>query len=98
MTLALPAFWLYSCLTQSTGSASVTVMRSAPPVQGAFVQVWKALMRVCSIWVNVTCVEASFCSDQPTQGLAQKSGLPQSPGSDGVHTCDVPTLGQLEVR
>src|SRR5262249_6564598 len=97
--LALPAFWLYSCCLQLTGAASVTLMSGVPPPgQGAFIQVEKAVLRRSSVWAKVMCVDASFCTEKPTQLLPQKSGTPQSPAKAGVQTCEVPTSGQLLVR
>src|SRR5258706_9545210 len=99
MISALPAIWLYSCLAQSAGAASVTLMTGFPPSgQGAFIQVANAAFNTCSVWAKVMSFDASFCTEKPTHELGQKSVTPQSPAPAGVHTCAVPTLGQLLVR
>ena len=58
MMLALPLVWLYSCWSHVAGAASVTAICGFPPVQSAAAQVAKAAFMTCSVWANVTLMEA----------------------------------------
>ena len=58
-----------------------------PPPQSAFIHVANAFWKTVSASPRLTWTEASFCIVKPMQRLLQKSGVPQSSGAAGVHTC-----------
>src|SRR5580692_190945 len=102
MMLSLHAAWLYSCLSQTAGGNWVTPIRGDPPPgQAAVVQLWNAVVTICSVSAAVmpSFGEPSFWTEKPTQGFGQASSRPQSVAVGGTQTAAVIMLAeQNEVR
>src|SRR4051812_31280822 len=98
MMFALPLFWLYSCLSQSTGPMSTASMRGEPGAHCAADHDLNASAKTVVAASSVTQRELAFCSEYPTQGLGQEIGLPQSPVCFGTQTVPAGPPPQVLVR